>query len=109
MRSLKASLIALAAIVIAAGTAAAQTTTGTITGRVNDTQGLSVPGVTVNVQSPNLQGIVTVVTSKNGDYIVPLIPPGAYTVSFESSGFGRQERRVTLAGTQTEPHNIQMR
>src|SRR5438128_7821334 len=107
MRWLKAGLIAMAAMIVA-GTAAAQTTTGTITGRVNDTQGLSVPGVTVNVQSPNLQGIVTVVTSDNGDYIVPLLPPGAYTVTFELSGFGRQERMVNLAATQTLPLNITM-
>src|SRR6185503_4147819 len=108
MRWLKVSLIAAVAAIVLAGSVSAQTTTGTITGRVNDTQGLAVPGVTVNVQSPNLQGIVTVVTSENGDYIVPLLPPGAYTVSFELSGFGRQQRSVNLAPTQTLPINITM-
>src|SRR5207244_3192743 len=47
-------------------------------------------------------------TSENGDYIVPLLPPGSYMVSFELSGFGRQERSVNLAATQTLPLNITM-
>src|SRR5262245_48208760 len=107
MRLLTGCLIAAFAI-FAVGTAAAQTTTGTITGRVIDTQDLGVPGVTVNVQGQNLQGIVSVVTSGNGDYIVPLLPPGSYMVTFELSGFGRQERAVNLAATQTLPLNVTM-
>ena len=34
------------------------------------------PGVTVSVESPNLQGIRTAVTSENGDYIFTLLPSG---------------------------------
>ena len=34
----------------------AQSTTGTISGRVVDAQGLGVPGVTITATSPNLQG-----------------------------------------------------
>ena len=50
------------------------------------------PGVTVNAESPNLQGIRTAVTSENGDYIISLLPSGAYTITFELSGFQRVER-----------------
>ena len=89
MRWLKTSLGVVVAMLLAVGLATAQTTTGTVTGKVSDSQGLSVPGVTITVESPALQGIVTVFSSENGDYIVPLLPPGAYTVSFELSGFGR--------------------
>ena len=64
------------------------------------------PGATVNVESPNLQGIVTVVTSENGDYIVPQLPPGNYKSTFELTGFERQERTVALAPTQTLPLNV---
>ena len=71
-----------------------------------DGQGLSVPGVTVNVEGPNLQGILTVVTSENGDYILPQLPPGTYTVTFELSGFERQQKTVALAPTQTLPLNV---
>jgi outer membrane receptor protein involved in Fe transport len=88
------------------GLAAAQSTTGTISGKVMDAQSLAVPGVTVSVASPSLQGIRVVVTSENGDYIVPLLPSGSYTLSFELSGFQRVERQVNLAPTQTVPLEI---
>ena len=67
--------------------ATAQTTNGTISGHVADAQGLALPGVTVNATSPNLQGVRTVVTSENGDYILSLLPSGTYTITFELSGF----------------------
>jgi outer membrane receptor for ferrienterochelin and colicin len=83
--------------------ASAQSTTGTISGRVTDAQELPLPGVTVTVESPNLQGVRSAVTSDNGDYILTLLPSGAYTVSFELSGFERQRRTVNVAPTQTVP------
>ena len=78
--------------------AAAQSTTGTISGRVVDTQGLPVPGVTVTATSPNLQGQRQTVTSENGDYILTLLPPGTYTLTYELSGFETQKTSVTVAG-----------
>ena len=83
-------------LVLAAG-ASAQTTTGTISGRIVDSQGLALPGVTVTVTGPNLQGTLVVVSTGNGDYIVPRVPPGTYTVSFELSGFERQQKPATVA------------
>jgi hypothetical protein len=80
--------------------AAAQSTTGTVSGRVTDAQNLALPGVTVTVTSPNLQGAREAVTSENGDYLVTLLPPGAYTVTFEIGGFETQRRTVTVAPTQ---------
>jgi hypothetical protein len=75
---------------------------------VVDSQGLAVPGVTVNVEGPNLQGIHSVVTSENGDYILPQLPPGTYTVTYLLSGFETQKKTVALAPTQTLPLNVEM-
>jgi hypothetical protein len=100
-------LAAVALLGVAAG-AAAQTTNGTISGHVADQQGLALPGVTVNAASPNLQGIRTVVTTENGDFVFPLLPSGTYTISFELSGFERVTRTVTLAPTQILPVDAQM-
>ncbi len=50
--------------------------------------------------------VQTAITSENGDYVVPLLPPGTYTVKVELSGFQTQERTVTVAATQTLPLNI---
>ncbi len=106
MQWIKTWLGVLAVIAITAGAMSAQTTSGTITGRVLDNQNLAVPGVTVTVESPNLQGALTAVTSENGDYILPQLPPGTYTVTFVLSGFGRQQRTIAVAPTQTVPLNI---
>jgi outer membrane receptor for ferrienterochelin and colicin len=108
MRSLKPSLWVVLAVLLASVPAAAQTTTGTITGRVVDGQGLSIPGVTINAQSPNLQGLLTVISTENGDYIIPQLPAGVYEVTFNLSGFEQQQKRVTLAVGQTFPLNITM-
>ena len=82
--------------------ALAQTTpTGSITGQVEDAQGGLLPGVTVTAISPSLQGARTAVTSKNGDYIIPFLPAGEYSVKFELSGFTTKTMnlRVQLAET----------
>jgi outer membrane receptor protein involved in Fe transport len=81
--------------------AAAQVPTGTISGRVVSSDDAPLPGVTVTVTSPNLQGARTVVTTDNGDFVVPLLPPGDYSIVFELSGFQSLKRQIGVAGTQT--------
>ena len=106
MRWLRLCVFAIWLTSLAAASVSAQTTTGTITGRIVDTQNLSVPGVTITVTSPALQGVQTAVSSENGDYIVALLPPGTYVVKFELSGFQTQEKTVTVAATQRVPLNV---
>ncbi len=108
MRFVKVALSVVAGIVIAAGTATAQTTNGAIAGRVVDTQTLAVPGVTVTAESPNLQGSRVVVTSANGDYLIDLLPPGTYVIHFELSGFQTQQKTVSLAPTQRLPLDVSL-
>ena len=86
--------------------ARAQSPTGTISGRVISADGLSLPGVTVTAASDNLQGVRVAVTTENGDFIIPLLPPGNYSVTFELSGFQTLTRTTGLAGTQTVPMNV---
>ena len=94
MRWFQVSLWVAAAVLMTGGLAAAQTTTGTITGRVVDSQGRYAAGRHRHARSPSLQGVLTVVTSENGDYIFTLLPPGVYVVTFDLSGFQRAERTV---------------
>ncbi len=63
--------------------AAAQTPTGTISGRVIDSNGGVVRGASVSIASPSLQGTQTQTTSENGDYIFRALPPGLYTVTVQ--------------------------
>jgi len=108
MRIVRSWLLVAATFLAAAGVAAAQTTNGTISGRVADPQGLALPGVTVTASSPSLQGVRTTTTSQNGDYIFTLLPSGLYTISFELANFERVQKTVSLAPTQVLPIDAAM-
>ena len=91
----------LAVLLYAAGVWAQTTPTGSITGQVVDAQGAVLPGVTVSVTSPALQGTRTAVTSGNGDYIVPFLPTGDYEVTFELAGFEKRTEKVRVPLAET--------
>jgi Carboxypeptidase regulatory-like domain/TonB dependent receptor-like, beta-barrel/TonB-dependent Receptor Plug Domain len=91
---------------LASATTAAQVPTGTISGRVTDQDGAVVPGASVTATSPNLQGSRTVVTSPNGDYSIPLLPPGDYRITFELPGFQSQTRSLSLGATESVPLDV---
>ncbi|TAM52161.1 MAG: carboxypeptidase regulatory-like domain-containing protein, partial [Acidobacteria bacterium] len=93
--------LAVAAVALAATFAAGQKIpTGTLTGHVTDGK-LPLPGVTVTVTSPNLQGARTASSTVNGDYILELLPPGSYTAKFEIEGFETVDTTVKLSGDLT--------
>lgn len=83
--------------------------TGTIVGQVTDPDSLPLPGVSVTVASPVLQGQRTAVTTANGDYIVPFLPPGEYTVTFEVQGFAGVQQTVSLKMADRLPLNVKMK
>lgn len=68
--------------------------TGEIKGKVMEEGGELLPGVTITAKSPSLQGIRSVLTDKNGNFKFPLLPVGAYSLTFELSGF----EKVTQTG-----------
>ena len=74
----------------AAGPAAAQDTTGTLSGRIVDAQGLAVPGVAVTATGP--QGARTAITDREGRFTVPFLTPGGYAVHAELQGFKPADR-----------------
>jgi outer membrane receptor for ferrienterochelin and colicin len=100
-------LAALLTLATATGVAAQGNPTGTISGRVLSDAG-PLPGATVTATSPNLQGSRTGVTSENGDYIIPLLPPGTYALSFELQGFRTVQQTTNVAAGQTVPVNISL-
>jgi len=104
-RTLIAMLMVLA---VAAGAWAQGNPTGAIRGAVTDPDGLALPGVTVTVTSPALQGARTVVTSANGDFNIPFLPPGAYTVTVELQGFAVQKQTIGVAMAETQPMQIKL-
>ena len=90
-----------------AGVASAQETTGTLTGRLQDSQGLALPGVNVTITGQ--QGAKTAVSDPDGSYRFPFLTPGSYDVRAELQGFKTVEQRgVTVSLGQTTTVNMQL-
>src|SRR5438874_6890802 len=70
--------------------------TGDIVGRVTDTSGAVLPGVTVTAQNEATTIARTTITSETGDYTFTLLPIGSYTVKIELVGFQSVSSRVEL-------------
>jgi outer membrane receptor protein involved in Fe transport len=68
--------------------ALAQGTTGSIAGTLTDSSGAVLPGVTVTLSGPNVQGARTATTDERGFYRFRNLPPGSdYKVAATLSGF----------------------
>ena len=86
-RSPLLTLAVLAAFVSMISSAAAQTATGQITGTVRDATGAVMSGVKVVVTNQQTGLTRETKTGSNGDYVLPLLPAGVYSVTGESTGF----------------------
>jgi hypothetical protein len=71
--------------------ALAQNDVGSIVGFVSDSSGAAVPNVKVTVKNEGTGESRTVSTDGSGHYAVPNLPPTAYTMSAEATGFQRFE------------------
>jgi hypothetical protein len=98
----------LVLFLLALSTSAQTIPTATLTGKVTN-EGAGLPGVTVTVSSPNLQGQRTTITSENGDYIFPLLPAGEYSVAFDLAGMQNVKRRISLAATRNDKLDVELR
>ena len=65
----------------------AQVSTGTITGFVEDASGAMIAGVQITVTNQDKGTSTRTKTNSAGEYIVPELVPGVYTVVAEQSGF----------------------
>ena len=81
------TLAALMAVVLFAWPATAQEQRGSIQGQVKDASGAVLPGVTVVAKGNALPAGTTSVTDAEGFYRFPGLPPGAYEVTAELTGF----------------------
>ncbi len=112
MKRLHGSAIFLVLLLACPALAAGQTsaTTGAINGKVMDASGAVLPGATVGVKSPSMQGVQTGVTNADGAYRFPALPPGDYKITYELPGFAtviRDGIHVGLGFTATV--NVEMK
>ena len=73
-------------------TLAAQDFRGAITGRVTDTSGAVLPGVTVTATNVATNVATTTTTNSDGVYNLLYLAPGPYTVTIELQGFKKEVR-----------------
>jgi hypothetical protein len=82
--------------------------TGQLQGTVTDSGGLVLPGVSVTVSGPALQGTRDTVTDANGNYVIRGLPAGDYTVRFELSSFKTIDQKATIAVGQPKEVNANL-
>ncbi|MFN0111524.1 MAG: carboxypeptidase-like regulatory domain-containing protein, partial [Blastocatellia bacterium] len=81
----------LATSVFLAVVAFGQTDRGTLTGTVSDANGAAVPGATVTATNISTNSASAAVTTTDGLYVIPALPPGTYKVRVEKQGFKAAE------------------
>jgi hypothetical protein len=86
----------------------AQTTLSTLVGRVT-ADGAGLPGVTVSVHSPALQGQRSAISGADGQYVLPALPPGDYLVTFALDGMQQVVQRAQLRLSDTTRVDAAMR
>src|SRR3954471_2470513 len=91
-----------------AGVCSAQTFRGGISGRVADSTGAVLPGVTVTATNDATGVSRTTVTSTNGDFSVPDLQLGTYTVEATLQGFQTLRTKVEVSVSQTAAVDLKM-
>src|SRR5688572_19518598 len=90
-----ARILLLSSLLLPAAPLFAQQT-GAIRGKVTDTQGGALPGVTVEASSNVLPVPRTTVTEGDGEYRLPALPPGSYEVTFALPGMQTANRKANV-------------
>lgn len=99
----------LALLLAATGSAFAQDTNATLTGRVTDASHAVLPGASVTVTDLTTNAVRHTKTNKAGDYSVSNLVPGMYSVVIEMQGFKSVEQpSVTLETAQIARLDVTM-
>ncbi|MGH9408115.1 MAG: carboxypeptidase-like regulatory domain-containing protein, partial [Vicinamibacterales bacterium] len=70
--------------------------TGSISGKVTDSSGGVLPGVTVDARSNVLPGPRTTVSGTDGIYQLPALPPGDYTITYTLQGMQTVTKKAAV-------------
>ncbi|HEX2059275.1 MAG TPA: carboxypeptidase regulatory-like domain-containing protein [Thermoanaerobaculia bacterium] len=101
------SLLILSVIVLAASAAFAQQV-GSVSGRVTATDGAALPGVTVEARSNALPQPRVTLTDETGEYRLPALQPGTYTLTYSLAGLQTVTRSVNVLLNQNAEINVSL-
>lgn len=97
------TVLRIASLIVAISTLGmAQGDRGAIAGRLSDPAGAVIPGVQVTASNVATGAKFQVSTTETGDYTIPALPAGTYTVNVQQPGFRAYEQsglRVNVAQT----------
>src|SRR5437773_4606851 len=102
--ALFAAVLLLASSAFAQGIGTTSSVSGTVT-----SDGKPLPGVSVTVSSPALQGTRTAVTGEGGGYNFPGLPPGLYTITYEVEGMQRMTKKAQLFVATPDRIDVEMK
>lgn len=103
------SLVALLVLLFGAAGAALAQTTASIKGTVTDASGAAIAAAKVTIRNPSLGIERETETNSSGDYEVPALPPGTYTVDVSKDGFQKQQAKsVVIAVSQNALQNFSL-
>jgi outer membrane receptor protein involved in Fe transport len=109
MRGIQGGLLALALTVLTAAGAAAQQTSGNLSGRVLDQQQAAVPGVTVTATNGATGFSRATTTDEEGIYRLTALPVGAYELRAELTGFQPLTRNIEVTVGSNIDLNLDMK
>jgi hypothetical protein len=107
LRNARALACIAAALLLAVPAFSQGIPNGKVSGHVTS-EGAALPGVTVTVTSPALQGERSTVTSGSGDFLFPSLPPGDYAVTFQLEGMQDINQNIRVAAAQTAVMDVEM-
>ena len=92
--------VILGVLAITSAAALAQETRGSILGQVTDPSSAAIPGAKVTVTNEETNTSVGAQSNTEGNYIVPFLSPGRYTVTIEANGFKKAVRNKVIVQVQ---------
>jgi hypothetical protein len=95
MRALSAFIL----LIVSAAALFAQVGNGTITGTVTDPVGAVIAGVAVEARNNETGVVFPAVTTNTGNYTIPNLPVGTYTVAIKVQGFKTYTHANLAVGT----------
>jgi len=108
IRNRLACLFAISLIVVLAGVASAQVTTGTISGTVADPNGAVVLGADVKATNLDTNSARSTSSDSDGHFAFTLLPPGRYRVEVNAPGFQAYQAETVVSITQTTSVDVRL-
>ena len=100
-RSVWAVALCLAALVLQPALEA-QVTTATVYGRVVDPSGAVIPGASISASNEGTGVELSTVTGAGGEFTIPFLPAGTYSLAITADGFKSYLEDGTDAGFRPE-------